>query len=136
MSGITDIGQLLASMSPEIQDGEFVFCTVPGDRAEDSVRTCLATFREREGLTLVLPVADADQAGLPYEGRYRQITLKVHSSLSAVGLTAAFATKLTEYGISANVIAGYYHDHIFVQTEKAEQAMFALQELSQHSRSD
>lgn len=123
-------------MSPDIQDGEFVFCTVPGNDADIGVVTPLATIREQEGLTLVLPVADADENGLSYEGRYRQITLKVHSSLSAVGLTAAFATKLTEYGISANVIAGYYHDHIFVQIEKAEQAVLALHELSEHSRSD
>ncbi len=123
-------------MSPVIQDGEFVFCTVPGNVVVDKALSPVATVREREGLTLVLPVAEAEQAGLAYDGKYRQITLEVHSSLSAVGLTAAFATKLTEYGISANVIAGYYHDHIFVQTENAKQALHSLHELSQHSRSD
>ncbi|WP_229764900.1 ACT domain-containing protein, partial [Vibrio cholerae] len=45
--------------------------------------------------------------------------------------TAAFATKLAEHGISANVIAGYYHDHIFVQKEKAQQALQALGEFAQ-----
>lgn len=134
MSGITDINQLLASMSPVIQDGEFVFCTVQGNAVADKGVMPLATFREREGLTLVVPVAEADQAGLAYDGTYRQITLEVHSSLSAVGLTAAFATRLTEFGISANVIAGYYHDHIFVQTDKADQALVALHELSQQAR--
>lgn len=123
-------------MSPFIQGGEFVFCTVPGNVVVDKALSPVATVREREGLTLVLPVTEAEQAGFAYDGKYRQITLEVHSSLCAVGLTAAFATKLTEYGISANVIAGYYHDHIFVPTDKAEQAMLALHELSQHSRSD
>lgn len=60
----------------------------------------------------------------------RQITLTVHSSLDAVGLTAAFATELTRHGISANVVAGYYHDHIFVAEKDAERAVAALEALS------
>ncbi len=134
MSGITDINELLASMSPNIQDGEYVFCTVSVNTPIHEALSPLATFREREGLTLVLSADEADRAGLSYDGRYRQITLEVHSSLSAVGLTAAFANKLTEYGISANVIAAYYHDHIFVQTDKAEPALQALDELSSQAR--
>jgi hypothetical protein len=54
----------------------------------------------------------------------------VHSSLETVGLTAAFSTKLGEHGISANVIAGYYHDHIFVQSDLAKSAIDALHELT------
>ena len=54
----------------------------------------------------------------------------IHSSLEAVGLTAAVSTKLATKGISANVIAAYYHDHIFVSAEKAELALLALKELS------
>jgi len=64
----------------------------------------------------------------------RQITLTVHSSLEAVGLTAAFATELTRHGISANVVAGYYHDHIFVGAGDAERAVAALQGLSERHR--
>lgn len=67
---------------------------------------------------------------LEFEGSFRQITLTVHSSLEAVGLTAAVSTKLAAKGISANVIAAYYHDHIFVQTAKAELALSVLQEFS------
>ncbi|MGO2019037.1 MAG: ACT domain-containing protein [Psychrobacter sp.] len=85
---------------------------------------------ETEGLTLVLTKDKADEAGLNYEGVFRQITLTVHSSLEAVGLTAAVSTKLTSKDISANVIAAYYHDHIFVSNDKAEQALSALKELS------
>ncbi len=48
--------------------------------------------------------------------------------MEAVGLTAAVATKLASYGISANVVAAYYHDHIFVQIEKADEALLALKE--------
>ncbi len=67
---------------------------------------------------------------MSFEGSYSQITLTVHSSLEAVGLTAAVANKLASKDISANVIAAYYHDHIFVQTSKAEAAVSALKEFS------
>jgi len=130
MSGITDINELLSSMQPALVDESFVFCTVEGQLAEYVNLTPIATFVETEGLTLVLTKDKADEAGLQYEGVFRQITLTVHSSLEAVGLTAAVSTKLTSKGISANVIAAYYHDHIFVSNVKAEQALSALRELS------
>jgi hypothetical protein len=47
-----------------------------------------------------------------------------------VGLTAAVSAKLVEYGITANVFAAYYHDHIFVHAERAEQALIALSEFA------
>ena len=56
----------------------------------------------------------------------RCITLTVHSSLEAVGLTAAIATELAGLGISANVVAAYYHDHVFVPCAQAEQAVAGL----------
>jgi hypothetical protein len=58
------------------------------------------------------------------------ITLNVHSALEAVGLTAAFATALGQAGISCNVIAGYYHDHLFVGQADAERAMHVLRDLA------
>ncbi len=130
MSGITDINELLSSMQPALVDELFVFCTVKGQLAEYVNLAPIATFIESEGLTLVLTKDKADEAGLQYEGVFQQITLTVHSSLEAVGLTAAVSTKLTSKGISANVIAAYYHDHIFVSADKAEQALSALKELS------
>ncbi|MEN8625217.1 ACT domain-containing protein [Psychrobacter proteolyticus] len=130
MSGITDVNELLSSMQPALVDELFVFCTVTGQLAEYVNLAPIATFVEPEGLTLVLTKDKADEADLQYEGVFRQITLTVHSSLEAVGLTAAIATKLTSKGISANVIAAYYHDHIFVPDDKAEQALSALKELS------
>ncbi len=69
-------------------------------------------------------------AGLVFEGAFKQITLTVHSSLDAVGLTAAVSTKLASKGISANVIAAFYHDHIFIPSEKAHQALDALDEFN------
>lgn len=130
MSGITELDQLLRSMQPKLAESEFVFCTVSGAIKDYLELNPLATFNESEGLTLVVEKSLAEKRGLSFEGSYRQITLTVHSSLEAVGLTAAVATKLAEKGISANVIAAYYHDHIFVQTSKAQAAVLALQELS------
>jgi hypothetical protein len=128
MSGIVELDELLKTMLPEVQVGEYVFCTLASDNLDYKHLNPLATFEEPEGLTLVISVEAAVQAKIAFEGTFKQITLTVHSSLDAVGLTAAVANKLTSYGISANVIAAYYHDHIFVQTEKAEQALLALKE--------
>ncbi|KAA8678559.1 ACT domain-containing protein [Vibrio gigantis] len=133
MTAITDLDILLKSMSPELIEGDYVFCTVEGGLTDYSHLNPMATFREKEGLTLVLTEEVATQAQLNFDGVFSLITLSVHSSLEAVGLTAAFATKLGSYGISANVIAGYYHDHIFVQKDKADEAMSALREFSEAS---
>ncbi len=131
MSGIKNLELLLQSMSPELMAGDYVFCTVDGALSDYLSLEPIATFREPEGLTLVLEAEKAQQAGLESSALFSLITLTVHSSLEAVGLTAAFATKLAEHGISTNVIAGYYHDHIFVQKEKAQQALQALGEFAQ-----
>ncbi|MDC1341339.1 ACT domain-containing protein [Oceanospirillaceae bacterium] len=128
MSGITELDELLSSMEPKLLAQEFVFCTVSGRLADYISLSPLATFTEQEGLTLVLEKSLAQGAGLKFEGSFRQITLTVHSSLEAVGLTAAVSKKLADKGISANVIAAYYHDHIFVQSAKAEEALYALTE--------
>ena len=128
MAGITELDELLKSMSPEIKSGEYVFCTVDGEYSHYAHLRPLAFFMESEGLTLIISVEAAEKAKLAYESKFKQITLRVHSSLDAVGLTAAVATRLASYGISANVVAAYYHDHIFVQTEKADEALLALKE--------
>lgn len=130
MAGIVALNELLKSMTPEVQSGEYVFCTVEGNCCDYLELNPLASFMEAEGLTLILLVAAAEKAQLSYESTFRQITLTVHSSLDAVGLTAAIAAKLTSCGISANVVAAYHHDHVFVPSGKAEEALLALKELS------
>jgi hypothetical protein len=107
---------------------ELVFCTVSGSLADYVSLNPIATFFEAEGLTLVLKKSVAQKAGFQFEGPFRQIILTVHSSLESVGLTAAVSSKLADKGISANVMAAYYHDHIFVQSAKAEAALSALKE--------
>ena len=130
MSGITDLPHLLTSMQPKLLAGEYVFTTVSGSLIDYIDLNPIASFVEAEGLTLVLAKTVADNAALKYQGTFRQITLTVHSSLDAVGLTAAVSAKLTEYNISANVIAAFYHDHVFVPFDKAEAALTALHEFN------
>ena len=134
MTGIVELDRLLAAIDPLLDDGEYVFCTLPGRVADHCELEQLATFREAEGLTLVLPVATAQRAGLVFSGRYRRITLTVHSSLDAVGLTAAVAEALAARGISVNVVAAYYHDHLFVPAARADEALRALQTLRSRVR--
>ena len=122
---------MLSTLSPQLMDGDYVFCTFPNATYGDHLELePIASFDEREGLTLIVSKARADRRGLSYASVFRGITLTVHSSLDAVGLTAAFSAKLTEHGISANVVAGFYHDHIFVQQEDAANAMSALGEFA------
>ena len=131
VAGETDLATLLASMSPVLQEGEYVFCSFEGSCYGDhSEFQPLAAYQEKEGLTLVIPRARADEHHLDYSCTFRAISLDVHSSLEAVGLTAAFATRLAEHGISANVFAGYFHDHVFVEAADAERAMRALQSIA------
>ena len=130
MFGETNLSKLLASISPELLPGEYVFCTVQGSYGDFAELSPMASFNESEGLTLVISKESAVSAGISFNSVFKAITLTVHSSLDTVGLTAAISNKLVEKGISANVIAAYYHDHIFVQSEKAHAAIKALNELS------
>lgn len=133
MIGGTDLGQLLATMEPTLSEGCFVYASVPvATLAEHLSRGPIGLFREEEGITLILPADAAD--GLTASAPMRLITLTVHSSLEAVGLTAAFSAALTGAGISANVVAGYYHDHIFVPERDADRAIETLQALSRAAR--
>lgn len=130
MGGERDLDKLLTMLQPVLLKGEYVFCTV-GDKDYGALAALqpIASYREEEGLSLVLSKRVADDAGLAYESLFSCISLKVHSSLDAVGLTAAVASKLAAHGISANVIAAYYHDHIYVPTDKAEMALQLLSQL-------
>ncbi|HWX02341.1 ACT domain-containing protein [Collimonas sp.] len=131
MSAITDLDTLLGSMSPCAGDGRFVFCCIAEGRYGMHAELApVASFQEQEGLTLVLPQQAAERAGLAYEGVFAMITLNVHSSLAAVGLTAAVAAELTKAGISANVLAACFHDHIFVPAARAAEALAALNALA------
>jgi len=132
MHGETSIEKLLQSMRPELNDGEYVFATVT-DASQLQDLNIVGSFREREGWTVILERTVADAMQLPYTYVCAWISLTVHSSLEAVGLTAAFATALGKAGISCNVVAAYYHDHIFVGVDDAQRAMAVLKALSDNA---
>lgn len=127
--GETNLKEILATLRPVLNDGLYVFTTVK-KKLEFSGIDIICSMREKEGITLVLAKEDADKLGLPYDFIASWITLNVHSSLSAVGLTATFSSVLAENGISCNVIAGFYHDHIFVDEKKREIALDVLLRLT------
>ncbi len=130
--GETDLGALLRFLSPRLNDGRFVYSQVQGELP--SGISPIVTVWEHEGLTLVIPQREADDRGLAYDFVVAWITLEVHSALDAVGLTAAVSKALTVAGVSANVVAGYTHDHIFVPYDSAARAMRALKDLTIEER--
>ncbi|WP_061242011.1 ACT domain-containing protein [Ectopseudomonas composti] len=129
MSGETNLARLLRSMTPQLNPGQYVFCCVPVEH-DCSALQPIASLREAEGLSLVLTRESADAHGLHYDYVAAWITLQVHSSLAAVGLTASFSAALAQTGISCNVVAGFHHDHLFVPSERAEKALYTLRALS------
>ena len=88
MSGETSLQHLLAHLNPLLDPTPLVFCSIKngsyGDLAECHP---IASIREPEGLTLVLPQSEQIQRGSIMMGCH-SILLEVHSSLLAVGLTA------------------------------------------------
>jgi hypothetical protein len=128
MAAERDLTALLAGLRPVLNPGRYVYCTLPG-RVPPGLRP-VVTVAEAEGVTVVVPQEEADSLGLRYEYIAGWITLRIHSALEAVGLTAAVATALADHGISCNVAAGFHHDHLFVPAADAERALRALEELS------
>ena len=129
MTGIKELSYLLSEMRPVLNTGSYVFTKVDAS-FQISFVDIIASFKEEENTTLVLKKEKADTLQLPYEGIFSWITLTVHSSLEAIGLTAAVSKALTEHKISCNVIAAYYHDHIFVAENDAKKAIEILNNLS------
>lgn len=128
MAGEKDLAKLIQQMIPKLNEDDYVFVTVKDTNKINRADT-ICEFKEDEGVTIVIEKNKADQLNLAYEFVLSWITLTVHSSLEAVGLTAVFSVALTKYNISCNVIAGYYHDHIFVEKKDAKKAIEVLANL-------
>lgn len=129
MTAASELTELLHSMDPVLLPGDFVVVSVPPEQGR--ALPAHATIREKEGLTLVLRREDADDAGLAYNLTFSWITLSVVSELTAVGLTAAFAAALSAAGISANVLAGFHHDHLLVPQSQGRRAQEVLRQLAE-----
>ena len=106
--------RLLAALDPQLSPERYHFSATPDPTLRDGD---FAIIREAEGLTAIRPDPS---------GEWARISLGVHSSLDAVGLTAALSSRLAEAGISANVVAALYHDHFFVQWDRRDEALACL----------
>lgn len=120
---------MIGNMDPVLRDGRFVFATFPDGAPPDLLAASIASFHEDEGLSLILPADTAKAAGLPSDQPMRCVTLRVHSSLIGVGLTAAVATALADAGIACNMVAAHHHDHAFVPAADTERAVKILRDL-------
>lgn len=130
MTGETNLEKLIASMEPVLHPGEYVFMTLPFGEQPPEELAPLMMFHEPEGTTLIIDRETADHLELEYIFPSRMITLNVHSSLEAVGFMAQVATVLAEAGLPVNPVAGYFHDHIFVPTDRGDDALSILQLLA------
>ena len=128
-TGESDLLTLIAQMSPSLDGQVWAFVSVDDVSSEYVAEHALATFRETEGTTLIVPWERAEEFEVCSEPMAR-ITLNIHSSLEAVGLTAAVSQALASEAISANVVAGFYHDHIFVPQTAGTRAVACLTLLS------
>lgn len=124
---------LLSSIQPRLSEETYVFCSVR-DVLFDSLNVKpLCTFRENEGVTMILPQSEADRISLDYGGTWSMITCETTSDLNAVGFLAAMTRQLSEAGIPTNAVSAYHHDHLFVPSDRAEKALFLLQSLQASS---
>lgn len=117
-AGERDLASLLRNLRPHLDARRFTFAIAtelalgPDD---------FAIIREEEGPAAIR--VDPD-------GEWARISLEVHSSLEAVGLTAALSGILAEAGISANVVASLRHDHLFVPWARRDEALNRLKSLA------
>jgi hypothetical protein len=128
--GEKDLRALLGGLRPELDPVEYGFASLPPAVRPPDGLDAVCLFREEEGLTVIAPAAALAEAGLEFLPGWARITLRVHSSLEAVGMTAAFARALGDAGISANVVAAYHHDHVFLPWARRHDAMRVLSALA------
>lgn len=122
----TDLEYLLKNMNPFLEEEELVFCSLPPEQSEKYFPICQGYYCEREGITLILSRHLADLDSLQYDLIFKRITLDVYSSLEAVGFLARIAEVLASQGISINVVSAFYHDHLYIQSHQAQEAVDTL----------
>ena len=129
MAGEADLSKILLSLQPRLNPGLWVFCSLPANEIPSGVNP-LMTFRESEGLAFIISQEEADKVGLIFTFPSEWITLEIHSSLESFGLTSVVSKILADANISANIVAAYYHDHIFVPTGRGQEALALLNALA------
>ena len=130
---VSDTQGMIASMDPALDETLYRFMAVTPDAAPQLLGSALATFREDEGVSAIVP--DPLASEMCADGPlFARITLRVNSDLEGVGLTAAVATALADEGIACNVVAALHHDHLFVTAERADNALEILKDLAASKR--
>lgn len=130
MTGETNLSALIGSMDPVLDETVYVFAALPLGAPTPAGLDPVMTFREREGVTLIVTQTEAQAAGLEAVFPCRMITLNVHSSLEAVGFLAALLPALAAEGMGVNPVSGFFHDHLFVPADRAEDALRVLKGLA------
>jgi hypothetical protein len=132
-NGETDLERLLATLTVSRRSDEYVVIPFPATAVErgslavgDGID---AVMVENEAVTVVATGAAAAANNWPQDRHWAWLTIDVHSSLEAVGLTAALANALTALDIPCNVIAAYYHDHLLVPVDRADEATAGIDAL-------
>jgi uncharacterized protein len=128
-----ELDKLLRTISPKLQAGQYVFCSLRAGKDKRFNLQPLCMFREEEGVSVVLEKSVADEKGLNYSSCWSWITCKVNSDLQAVGFLAAITRKLAASGIPVNPISAFFHDHLLVPIDRTDEALGLIRELSQSS---
>lgn len=128
--GTTNLDQLLRGMDPVLHVDEYVFTTF-ASKENISTFDPIMMFKEKEGTTLIITRSAAESAGVLFEFPCKMITLNIHSALDAVGFLARVSTHLATLNIGVNPVSGFYHDHLFVPSYRANDAVAALREMTQ-----
>lgn len=126
--GVTDLRALLAALDPEVDPVPKRFLHVSHEKARTRLADALMMFREAEGTTLIVDVDGDDAQGDRL--LWARITLRVQSSLTAVGMMAAVSAALAKRGIPCNPVSAFLHDHIFVPWDRRDDALDALSHLT------
>ncbi|MCB0685529.1 MAG: ACT domain-containing protein [Saprospiraceae bacterium] len=128
MTGHTDLKTILSFLNPILNAGIYVFAVIP-DHSGVVPKEAILTFKEKEGVTIIIRETLARDLDLTYSFPSRWITLDVLSSLNSVGLTAVVSSALASADIPCNIVAGYHHDHLFVPSDHADKTLQILYQM-------
>lgn len=118
--------QMLAKINPRV-GGTYVFVSLPS--LPTGIKP-MAFIQEPEGITVVLSLEDAQRIGAAVDEPYTMITLSAPGSLDVVGLNSGISQLLSTRSIPANIFSGIYHTHIFVPSNRANEAKGILEDIS------
>ena len=137
MTKTDELTRLLANLEPVLAEPDYVFCSIVNAKyGYYAELRPVASYVEDEGLTLVLEKSIADKNKLEYDSIYGLISLSLESDLNDVGLTAQVSQALANYGISANIMAAFHHDHIFIPYKRSNEALKVLKGLQNTALAD